>query len=396
MARALRHLDSIQVDSLNVIGHSQDLVLWGRIDGYRIADLESALYRQRTVFEWGGNLQIRPIEELPYLRIVMQRITTEDRWLQFARVHADRISAVVRAIEREGPLSGRDFKGKSVTRPGSFRGGTEATQALYYLWLKGDVMVESRRRGAKVYDLTSRLFPKVTKEAPVEEAEERIILQTLRDLGLATATEWLAHAHGRIRRSSLRYEWKARVRRWSDLGVIRESEFSGLSGRRWFLAEAASELEAVRTGHLPRGWRPVSTTTLEEVVFLSPFDQSTANGRSQRWFDFEMVSEFYKPAAKRRWGYYTLPILFGDSLVARVDMRFEAESKSIRVLGFWPDDPKIRGDAAFAVALGKAFARLAGLHSATSLDLSPANLPKIRPAVEAAFREAIRTGRVAV
>jgi uncharacterized protein len=387
--KPIRYLTEIQVDPLNVIGHSQDLVLWGRIDGYRSDQLEDALYKRRSVFEWGGALAIRSIEELPYLKLVMQRIVAEKRWRKFAKTHADTIARVAREIERRGPLGGRDFEGKSITNPGSFRGGKEATQALYYLWLKGEVMVAYRRSGGKVYDLTSRLFPAPSKEIPTQEAEERLILQTLRDLGLATAPEWLAYAHGRIRRSTLRYEWKERMRKWTDQGAIQEVEISGWSGRRWFVAEANSEMETLRNGEVPKAWRPVSTTTGEEAVFLSPFEQTTARGRSQRLFDFELLCEFYKPASRRRWGYYTLPILLGDALIARIDMRFEAPTKCIRVLGFWPENLNLRKDEGFADALGKGLARLAQFHAAVGVDLSAAHIPKIEAAVRESFQAAL-------
>jgi uncharacterized protein len=387
--KTIRYLTALQVDPLNVIGHSQDLVLWGRIDGYRPSHLEEALYRRRSVFEWGGNVQIRPVEELPYLRMVMERLIAADRWRRFAKEHAGRIAEVTRELKKRGPLSGRDFEGRSVSIPGSFRGGKEATQALYYLWLKGEVMVDSRRGGEKVYDLSSRLFSRTPKTVSVEEAEEHTILQTLQRLGLATPTEWLAYAHTAILRSSLRYEWKARMRQWVHRGVIQGMDVEGWSGRRWFLTEAGAELESLRNGEIPRAWRPVSVTTEEEVVFLSPFENTTARGRSQHLFDFELLCEFYKPAAKRRWGYYTLPILFGDSLVARIDMRMESLTSTIRVLGFWPEAPTWTKDPDFAVALGKGLARLAGIHSATAVDLTGVRIPKIERVVRTAFRSSI-------
>jgi uncharacterized protein len=386
---AIRYLTEIQVDPLNVIGHSQDLVLWGRIDGYRSSHLEQALYQRRSLFEWGGNLQIRPIEGLPHLRMVMGRVTSESRWLKFAKAHRARIAEVRRAIEQRGPLSGRDFEGRSVSVPGSFRGGKEATQVLYYLWLKGDLMIESRRGGVKSYDLTGRLVPSFTQESPVEEAEERILLRTLNDLGLPTTTEWLAYAHGRIRRSSLRYEWKSRVQAWRDRGIIQEVEVEGWPGSRWIPAQASSELEALRSGQIPRAWRPVSTTTEEEVTFLSPLEFATSRGRSQHLFEFELLCEFYKPAAKRRWGYYTLPILFGDDLVARIDMRLDPSSKSIRILGFWPEDPEVCNGGRFATALGRGLARLADFHSATGVGVSAVRLPRIERTVKRAFNDAL-------
>jgi uncharacterized protein YcaQ len=383
---AIRYLGGVQVDPLDVIGHSQDLVLWGRIDGYRTTELEDALYHRRSVFEWGGNLQIRSIEELPYLRMVMKRKIEEPRWRLFAKSNVVRIAEILREVQKRGPLGGRDFEGTSTSKPGSFRGGKEATQVLYYLWLRGDLMVESRRRGEKVYDLTARLFPRSTASVSVEESEERLILQTLRHLGLASASEWLRYARARIGRSSLGPEWKDRVGRWQKSGLIHEVEVESWSGTRWLLTEALTELEALRSDRIPPSWRGTSTTTEEEAVFLSPLETATSRGRSTDLFGFELLCEFYKPAAKRRWGYYTLPILYREGLAARIDLRLDKPTGSIQVLGFWPDDTTVRKDRAFATALGRAFSRLAEFHGVKDVDLGALRSPAMERQVRVAFR----------
>jgi uncharacterized protein len=156
---ALGYIGSVQFDPLDVVGPSHDLALWGRIDGYRAADLGDALYTKRTLFETGGNVQIRPIEELPYLRIVMRRRIAEERWRRFARTRGALLSRVTRELERRGPLGSGDFGGPGEKRIRNYRAGKESGLALYYLWLKGDVMIAFRRRGEKVFDLTDRLVP---------------------------------------------------------------------------------------------------------------------------------------------------------------------------------------------------------------------------------------------
>jgi uncharacterized protein YcaQ len=363
-------VDSVQVDPLNVVGHNQDLALWGRIVGYRASDLEDALYRRRTVFEWGGNIQIRPIEELPYLRIVMTRKIAEERWRRFARTKTSLLRRVIKEITNRGPLSTRDFSGADEVRVRNYRGRKEAALALYYLWLKGDLMIASRRRGEKVFDLARRVYPRVAPSVSGKEAEDHLILQTLRHLGLATDSEWLAYAHTRIGRSTLRWDWADMTRRWMERGIIQEQEVEGWSGRRWMLAEGAADLETIRSSGIPSAWRPRSTTTEEEAVFLAPLEFTIARGRAAELFDFEYVWEVYKPAGTRRWGYYTLPVLFGASLCARIELRYDPMSHSLRVLGFWPERPSVRRDPAFAAGLGRALARLADFHEATEVDAS--------------------------
>ena len=384
--QAVRYIGSVQVDPLNVVGHNQDLALWGRIVGYRVEDLEEALYRRRTLFEWGGNAQIRPIEELPYLHVAMKRKVEEERWRQFARAKTSLLARVTREIENRGPLGNRDFVGPEEVRIRNYRAGKEAGLALYYLWLKGDLMIASRRRGEKVFDLASRLLKRQVPEVPVAEAEEHLVLQTLRDLGLATSSEWLAHAHGRIGRSTLRYDWAEWTRRWRERGVIQEIEVDGWNGRRWVLTEGVSDLETLRSSDIPSAWRPRSTTTDEEVVFLAPLETATARGRASHLFDFEYIWEVYKPASARRWGYYTLPVLFGDRLRARIEMRHDRLRSSLCVLGFWPEEPSIRRDPTFAAALGRALARLADFHGATEVDPAGLRSPTLQRQVVAVVK----------
>jgi uncharacterized protein len=381
--QAVRSIGSVQFDPLDVVGHNHDLALWGRIVGYQVKDLEDALYRKRTLFESGGNVQIRPIEELPYLRLAMQRKVEEDRWRGFARSHATLLARVTRELEARGPLGARDFEGPNEVRIRNYRAGKETGLALYYLWLKGDLMIASRRRGEKVFDFTSRLIPHPMPVVSTVDAEEHLILQTLRDLGLASSSEWLAYAHTRIGRSSLRHDWSERTRQWREQGVIQEIEVSGWSGRRWLVSEAAPELEAIRSSELPPGWRPQSTTTDEEVVFLAPLEFATTRGRASHLFDFEYIWEVYKPESARRWGYYTLPVLFGDRLRARIELRYDRRAGVLRAIGFWPEEASIRRNPNFTAALGRAMARLADFHGATEVELAGLRSPTMARQVQA-------------
>ncbi|MGC2289657.1 MAG: crosslink repair DNA glycosylase YcaQ family protein [Thermoplasmata archaeon] len=367
----------MQVDPLNVVGHSHDLALWGRIVAYRADHLEDALYAKRTLFETGGNVQIRPISELPYLRVAMRRKVEEPRWRRFARAKADVIGSVLRAIDRRGPLGPADFTGSGEKRIRNYRAGKESGLALYYLWLRGDLMVAFRRGGEKVFDRSERLLHRPVPEIPVPDAEEHLILETLRHLGVATRSEWLRHAWPHIGRMSLRREWAERIRVWEKEGIFQEIEVDGWTEPQCILAESVSDLEALRSSKVPSAWRPRSTTTDREVVFLAPLEVVAARGRSSRLFDFEYIWEVYKPASKRQWGYYTLPVLYGTRLCAKIEMRFDGPSGRLSVLGFWPEASSIRSDSPFGAALGRGLGRLASFHGATQIDVTGFHSPGI-------------------
>jgi uncharacterized protein YcaQ len=375
---AVRYAGSVQVDPLDVVGHSQDLVLWGRVAGYRAEHLGHALYRDRTLVEWGGNVQIRPVDELPYLRLIMRRTVEEDRWRKFARAHAAVVRSVLREVERRGPLGSREFSPTEGGRVQNYRARTQTGLTIYYLWLKGDLLLASRRRGEKVYDLATRLFPRAGSELPVEEVEEHLVLGTLRDLGLATASEWLAFAHTRLRRSTLRDDWTALTRRWRGEGKFLETEVAGWKGRQCYVADAEPDLDALRAGRLPNSWKAKGPTTEEEAVFLAPLERVSASGRAKRLFDFEYLWEVYKPAPARRWGYYTLPVLYENQLTARIELRMDRELRTLRVLGFWPEAPSALLDPAFAAALGRGLARLADFHRADRIDVGVLGPPTAR------------------
>ena len=133
-------------------------------------------------------------------------------------------------------------------------------------------------------------------------------------------------------------------------------------------------LESLAKGAVPKGWNPKETTTLEEVTFLSSLDIVSARGRAKKLFDFDYVWEVYVPAEKRRWGYYVLPILYGDDLVARLDPKLDRTTMTLEIKGFWYEDDAPVKDIDFANALAKGLIRLAKFANAKKI-----NINSIRP-----------------
>jgi uncharacterized protein YcaQ len=136
-------------------------------------------------------------------------------------------------------------------------------------------------------------------------------------------------------------------------------------------------LESLEKGYVPQGWKPKETSTLDEVIFLSPVVIVSARGRAKKLFGFEYTWEVYTPAHKRRWGYYVLPILYGDDLVARLDPKLDRKTMTLEILGFWQEDDAPVKDPVFAEALAKGLIRFASFVEAKRLNirsLSPAGL----------------------
>ena len=119
----------------------------------------------------------------------------------------------------------------------------------------------------------------------------------------------------------------------------------------------------------------------------------TAYGRAKRLFDFDHVWEVCKPVEKRRWGYYTLPILFGDQLVARIDPKLERDSGLLAIKGFWVEDAKKGEDPQFAEALARGMIRLASFLDARRVDISSLKPTGLRKMIHPAMREYTRQAK---
>src|SRR6266542_2224153 len=163
--QAMRAIEYLQLDPLQIIARSHDITLHSRVLDYTPGMWEELAYQQRTFFDWGGWLAARPMDELPHWRVVMRRERENaSRMLSIARDHADAI-VEMRAILRErGTVSNRDFAMASRTRTQSYRGRKDSALALYYLWITGEVMTHHRERFERLYALTERVAPKVARE----------------------------------------------------------------------------------------------------------------------------------------------------------------------------------------------------------------------------------------
>ena len=162
---------------------------------------------------------------------------------------------------------------------------------------------------------------------------------------------------------------RGETRRSGDGGLI-EIEVDGWRGVRWALAEDAADIATVERGRVPRSWRPLATSTIEETTFLAPLDPVSARKRAASLFDFDYIWEVYTPAPKRRFGYYALPVLWGDRLVARFDGRLERSTATFAILGLWLEDEAIATDAAFIEAFACAVERMLRFLGAERLDVT--------------------------
>jgi uncharacterized protein YcaQ len=363
--RAMRTMEHLQLDPLVVIARAHDLMLHSRVVDYRLDDWATLTYDKRRFFDWGGWLAVRPMDELPHWRVMMRREREDGRWRTFARKHARAIEEMRAVLQERGTVTNRDFAMGARTRVDSYRGRKDSAIALYYLWRTGEAMVARRERFERVYARTEAVAPAdLIRESSDTEADEFMLRKLVAAQGLTAFTGVSGTLHRPVPAAEIK-AWRSERLASGDLIEV---EVEGWKRPCWALGSDAGILSALEAGRVPRTWRPLDTTTEEEATFLSPLDP--VRSRAETLFDFHYRWEVYTPADKRRYGYYVLPVLWGDRFVARFDAKLDRPSRTLRVLGLWLEDEALGASEAFGTAMARGMDRFVGFVGADRLDVA--------------------------
>ncbi len=376
-AQAIREIGAVQIDPLVVVARNHDLKLHSRVADYRPDYLNELLYQDRQFFDYGGWLQIYPMDELPYWKVHMQRHTLEPHWREFIDDNQSLLNEVRAEIRSRGPLGHRDLKGTALV--GNYRARKDTGLALYCLWRLGELMTAGRRGFDRLYDFAEHIAPaECLTPASETDAEHYFIRKVLQMDGLCRFTDWRnSFAYFVYRRPIAAAEMKGRIAALIESGEVTTIQVEGIKEPHYTLTSKLPLLEALESGHIPDAWMALDTTTDTEVNFLAPLDPVSARGRAAKLFDFEYKWEIYTPIEKRKWGYYVLPILYGHDLVGRMDVKLDRTTKTLLVKGFWLENPLTAKDPSFAVALAKGLIRFTHFHDVARLDaqaIRPASL----------------------
>lgn len=364
MLEVFRKFGSIQFDPIAVAGRNHDLVLHARVAGYEPSWCD-ALYERRAIFEATNKaLSFVPTSEFPWFRHVMGR-----KGLRFhAAALADNAAVAQRVLERiraEGPLSSQDFERATGPTMNWFGMPENAVRAVLEAYtVMGTIGLARRDGNRRYYDLLERLLPGelLAREVPERDQLLHKMLSRYRAHGLlgqggAGGTfDRIAPPRStpeRTGRNELREELVER-------GALVPVDVEGVRGKRLVLREELPLLEA-------------PPTPAPSVAFIAPFDSllwDTALLASL--FGFEYVWEGFFPAAKRRWGYYVLPIVFGDRIVGRIEPRIDRDRARVELLDVWWEDgfPPGRADG-FVDAMNDALRAYLGFAGADRLDWAP-------------------------
>jgi uncharacterized protein YcaQ len=318
VVRTVRALGLVQIDSVNVLVRSHYLPLFSRLGAYELPLLDEAAYggRRRQLFEyWGHEASLIPVEHQPLLRWRMQRAKNGDGlWGSVARFGRERAAfcdEVLAQVRARGPLGVSEIEAGG-SRKGGWWGWSEGKMALEWLFWTGQVTTHSRRRFERVYDLAERVLPKSVVDAPTPaaaDAQRQLVRLASSALGIATERD--LRDYFRLAPADAR----ARVAELVEARELQPVQVEGWKG----------------TAYLGPQVRVPSR--IEARALLSPFDSLVwFRDRLQRVFDFHYRIEIYTPAHKRVHGYYVLPFLLGERLVARVDLKADREQGKLRVI----------------------------------------------------------------
>jgi uncharacterized protein YcaQ len=342
--RVFERLGSIQFDPLEVAGRNHDLVLLARIAGYRRDWTERLLYEERSLFEaYNKGLSLLPTSELPWYRLTWDKARRNHDAGAFD-THAPLVEELLGRITREGPLSSTDVEPRAAIdwywRP------TNQVRALLEALAEAGILGLARRDGnRRVYDLAERLFPAalLADRRTQDEQRRHKLLSRFRAHGLlgtsGQAEIWIGTGPVERRAGVAAATAADRVRLRGELidaGLLTAVAVEGLKGNRFVVGEEVGLLDQaereVVAGDPPGGAAP-------GVAFLAPLDPLVWDRQLLRpLFGFDYIWEVYVPEKKRRWGYYVLPVLYGDRLVGRIEPRFDRGADTLRIVGLWWED----------------------------------------------------------
>ncbi len=301
----IRRMGALQIDTIHVVARSHLLVLWSRLGAYEPRWLDDLLAEGALFEYWSHAACFLPIEDFPLYRPAMLRRRNQSRQEGWLRQHGEVGERVLERIRRDGTVRAAEFE-RTDGRAGAWWDRKPEKVALEELFDGGEVMIARRENFQRVYDLQERVLPgwSDTDLLTEEEIERTLALKTVHALGVAPA-RWVPDYFRRSKRGM-----PARLARLAEEGEL--------------LAVDVPDLGPEPAYVHPDHWHAAEAATAEELrsevtTLLSPFDPVVWDrARASELFGFDYRIEVYTPAEKRRYGYFTLPILHRGALVGRL------------------------------------------------------------------------------
>ncbi len=318
LSAAVGRLGALQIDSVNVLVRAHYLPLFARLGSYPPEALDKLAYGpRRALFEyWGHRASLLPLDAYPLLRWRMERGALGSGMYgslaRLARKKPDFIARIEQEVRDRGPLTAGELDGASRAT-GGWWGWSEHKQALEFLFWSGRLTTATRRNFERVYDVVDRVIPERVRAQPRLEpaAQQRgLLARAASAAGVGTAGDLADYF--RLSRT----EARPRIEELVEEGALREVRVQGWKQQAYLAPNA----------RLPK--------SVDAAALVSPFDSLVwERARTERLFGFRYRIEIYTPAHKRVHGYYVLPFLLGDRLVARVDLKSDRATRALLMRG---------------------------------------------------------------
>jgi len=327
----IERLGFVQLDSINTVARAHDLILFSRRPTYRASHLRNLYERDRGLFEhWTHDAAVIPMAFYSHWHLRFQRDEEllRKRWKNWRRDgFEEQFSTVLTHIRDHGPVTSSDVGKDEKKGSGGWWDWHPSKTALEYLWRKGALTVTGRTGFRKVYDLTERVI------------EEHLCPGNL-PCDAGATVDWLCNAAldrlGFATSGELAAFWDtvsaAEARQWCEAqvasGALERVSVTCVDGqKRQVLMRPETVDQASDIGPAPG-----------RIRVLSPFDPALRDRkRAERLFGFDYRIEVFVPAAKRKYGYYVFPLLEGEKLIGRIDMKAHRDADELRVTGLWPE-----------------------------------------------------------
>ena len=322
VSEAIRHLGAVQIDPINVFERNHHHALFCRVEGYRPEMLEHELYTVKSCFEYFANaLCILPMEDYPYFAYRMRQYQRE---YNMEPEVAKAAAHILDRLEAEGPLGSRHFaSGERISgfwdsqNALSTKVEKKSLDVLHYL---GQVMISGRMGMQRTYDLPERIVAPelLNREVSQKDYQDFMFMKFF-------------HAYGLAQSSLFRFGW---------LGGTKKKYLSSLI-EAGLVAEVEIE-EVKRKYYCPSALLPEIENTIlpsaQHAVFVAPLDNlGWDRDRLLDIFDFDYRWEVYTPEAKRKYGYYVLPVLYGEAFVGRIELKALRDKGQLSIMNMWLD-----------------------------------------------------------
>ena len=369
---AIRRMGVLQIDSISVVARSPYLVLWSRLGSYDPPWLDELLAEGALFEYWSHAACFLPIQDYGLYRRYM--LDGSEKSIAWFSAHPEEVRRVLGRIRKEGPVRSAEFA-RTDGKAGGWWEWKPEKRALEHLFAAGELMISRRDPNFhRVYDLRERVLEHALPEwedgfAPTpEEARRAFALKAVYSLGV-TAARWVPDYYRTPKKGAARL-----LEDLAEEGSLLRAGIEGIEGPAYVHPENAALAATVLAGRM----KPSRTT------LLSPFDPVVWDrARASELFGFDYKIEVYTPAAKRRYGYYSLPILHRGELVGRLDAKAHRKRGVFEVKALHLE-PGVSADEELVVGLAETLRLCAAWHRTPEVGINRSDPPGFAEAVSSA------------